>query len=497
MDELEVWTEGPSPKNVALDINGAKSSAETTRSPAGDSSVYSVHHINDGKFDKLWISDEQGKGRVTIELPKIEHISRIVWSRDRLGPTLGSRVFFVPTKYTFEVSLNGKHWKQVVTSSDRLPYSKGDRAELFLMSIFRTEEQDEWNSLKDRKVKLNKDLKALPKLPSAYIGHFKEPEEPTRLLKRGNPMNKGEVIASGSLSAFKSLLPEYRLDPRAPEGARRLMLAQWISDNRNSLTARVLANRLWHYHFGSGFVDTPSDFGFNGSPPTHPMLLDWLARRIHHHGWRLKPLHREIMLSATYQQASFNNQEFIRVDNESRLLWRFPPRRLEAEEIRDAILAVSGKLNLEMGGPGFRLYKYTVDNVASYYPLESSGKEVYRRGVYHQTARSVKDDLLGLYDCPDSTVPTPKRQTTTSPLQALSLLNSKFLINQAQFFAARLASEIGTTDISGQINRAYFLAFGRVPNSEEEAAGITLIRQHGLFIFCRVLLNANEFIYVM
>ncbi len=150
-----------------------------------------------------------------------------------------------------------------------------------------------------------------------------------------------------------------------------------------------------------------------------------------------------------------------------------------------------------MGGPGFRLYKYTVDNVATYYPLENPGEKTYRRGVYHQAARSVKVDLLGAYDCPDSALPAPKREVTISPLQALNLLNSRFLIDQARFFAARLTREAGETHRAGQVDLAYRLAFGRAPKPEETAAATDLIDRHGLFIFCRALLNANELIYVM
>ena len=497
LDELEVWTDGPSPRNVALDTNGTKATAEATRTAGGDTSVYSVDHINDGKFDKLWISADRGKGRVTLGLPRVETIARVIWSRDRLGANQGRFQFFVPTKYIFEASLDGTRWETLADSDARLPYAEENREELFLLSVFSRAEQDEWNSLRKRKADLNEKLKDLPELSVAYIGRFEQPEEPTRLLKRGNPMNKGEVIAPGSLSAFGPMLPGYALDPKAPEGERRLALARWISDDRNALTSRVLANRLWHYHFGKGFVGTPSDFGFNGERPTHPKLLDWLAGRVYHHGWRLKALHREIMLSATYRQSSRGNAQFADIDRDARFLWRFPPRRLEAEEVRDAILAVSGKLNLKMGGPGFRLYKYTVDNVATYYPLENPGEETYRRGVYHQAARSVKVDLLGAYDCPDSTLPAPKREVTISPLQALNLLNSRFLIDQARFFAARLTREAGETHRAGQVDLAYRLAFGRAPKPEETAAATDLIDRHGLFIFCRALLNANELIYVM
>ena len=263
------------------------------------------------------------------------------------------------------------------------------------------------------------------------------------------------------------------------------------------LTARVLANRIWHYHFGKGLVGTPSDFGFNGDRPTHPELLEWLAGHLQELGWRLKPLHREIMLSATYRQSSASHPGNASIDSESRYLWRYPPRRLEAEALRDSILAVSGKLNTTMGGPGFRLYKYTVDNVATYYPLENFDPSTFRRAVYQQTARSVKDDLMSLYDCPDSTSPDPKRVVTTTALQALSLLNSTFIIDQANFFAQRLIRETSGSDIGAQSIRGFQLAFGRRPTTEELNKAVEFIRQNGLMAFCRILFNTNEFVYVM
>jgi len=283
----------------------------------------------------------------------------------------------------------------------------------------------------------------------------------------------------------------------APEGERRLALARWIVDGRNGLTARVLANRLWHYHFGKGLVGTPSDFGFNGEKPTHPELLEWLARRLHHHGWRLKPLHKELMLSATYRQSSGWNPQSAAIDSEARYLWRLPSRRLEAETLRDSILAVSGKLDRTQGGPGFRLYEYTVDNVATYAFRQSFGPETYRRAVYHQSARSVRDDLMGPFDCPDSSLPEPKRVSTTTALQALSLLNNVFITDQAGFFAERLQRQAGESDVNAQVNLAFRLAFGRAPRSQEVAQAVALIGRHGLDVFCRALLNANEFLYVM
>ena len=515
LDELEIWTTGPDSRNVALASTGAKASTASTRTADDDPNAYSVDFtastrtadddpnaysvdfILDGKFAKRWISADPDPnfGEVTVKLARPEAISRVFWSRDRLGAFQKTFLSGVPTEYVFETSIDGKTWREGAATKDRLPYTKAERDELVLMAVLDDQGRRGRRSLLERKKELQAELDAIPKLPTVYAGKFDQPKEPTHLFKLGNPMNKGDAIAPGGLSTLEALLPNFQLDLNAPEGERRLALARWITDDRNPLTPRVLANRVWHYHFGRGLVGTPSDFGFNGERPTHPKLLDWLARRVRMYGWRLKPLHKEIMMSAAYRQSSSYDADAAKIDREARYLWRFPPRRLEAEAIRDAILAVSGKLDPTMGGPGFRLYKYTVDNVATYYPRKEFDAATFRRSVYHQAARSVKVELLGQYDCPDSALPAPKREVSTSPLQALSLLNNPFLLDQARFFADRLERE--AADSEARVARAYRLAFGRAAKPEEKAAAVELIDEHGLVIFCRAILNANEFLYVM
>ena len=252
---------------------------------------------------------------------------------------------------------------------------------------------------------------AEPRLPEAWIGHFRQPSEPTYLMKGGDPQNHGETIAPASLSVLEKVVPTYTLPVNAPEGQRRLALARWMVDRANPLTPRVLVNRLWHYHFGRGIVATPSDFGFQGIRPTHPQLLDWLARQLHANDWRMKPLHRLIVTSQTYRQSSRFEASMAASDADSLYHWRFPPRRLEAEAIRDAMLSVAGKLDLTMGGPGFRLFDYRVDNVAIYAPRDRFGPETYRRSVYHQNPRR-----CGSICSVSSTVPTfrsPRRSATS------------------------------------------------------------------------------------
>ena len=254
---------------------------------------------------------------------------------------------------------------------------------------------------------------------------------------------------------------------------------------------RVLANRVWQHHFGTGIVDTPSDFGFLGSQPTHPELLDFLAQRLIANGWRLKPLHREILLSQTYLQSAAHRADAAKEDKDARLLWRFPPRRLSAEEIRDTMLTVAGKLRLEpMGGPGFRLYKFTQNNVCTYFPLDIHGPETYRRAVYHQNARASVVDVLNDFDLPDIAFAAPKRANTTTPLQALTLLNHSFTLDMAKALAARTRSE-----------RPRRPPPTASPSNANPARRNTKPRSnssppHGPESFCRALLNANELLYL-
>jgi hypothetical protein len=280
-----------------------------------------------------------------------------------------------------------------------------------------------------------------------------------------------------------------------PEQQRRLQLANWIASPGNPLPARVMVNRIWQYHFGVGLVDTPSDFGHNGGVPSHPELLDWLASEFIDSGWSVKQLQKRILTSQAYRQSSQVQADGLRVDANNRLLWRFSPRRLEAEAIRDSILAVSGQLDLRMGGPGFDLFVPNTNYVRVYETKTQFGEGDFRRMIYQNKPRVELDSLFGVFDCPDGGQIQPKRNISITPLQALNLLNSEFLIDQAKRFAERLESSAGN-DTKGQMELAFELAFGRTPDAKESSASEQLILQHGLAVFCRALYNSNEFLSV-
>jgi hypothetical protein len=233
----------------------------------------------------------------------------------------------------------------------------------------------------------------------------------------------------------------------------------------------------------------------NGSKPTHPELLDWLACELMDRAWDLKHIHRLIITSATYCQSSASNPKGIAADASTRLLWRFPPRRLEAESLRDTMLAVSGKLDLKMGGPGFDLFEPNDNYVKVYTTKTNYGPAEFRRMIYQSKPRVELDSIFGDFDCPDAGQAAPKRTVSTTPLQALSLLNSSFALQQCEFLAERVQREAGT-DPARQCERAFLLAFGRIPTSDEAKDARALLQEFGMPALCRALYNANEFIQV-
>ncbi len=264
-------------------------------------------------------------------------------------------------------------------------------------------------------------------------------------LDRGNPLDEREVVAAGGVPAISGINADFHLPPDAPEAARRRRLAEVLTDRDNPLFARVMVNRVWQQHFGSGLVDTPNDFGFNGGRPSDRELLDHLALQFVRSGFRLKALHRAIVTSATYRQGSVGNPQALALDAGNRLLWRYPPRRLEAEAVRDAILTVSGQLNSERGGPGFRDFNLLDQKGTQYYePRDPEGPEFNRRSLYRTWARGGRNTLLDTFDCPDPSVTTPSRSVTTTPQQALALWNNSFVLRMSEHFARRVEQEVGT-----------------------------------------------------
>lgn len=324
---------------------------------------------------------------------------------------------------------------------------------------------------------------------------------PTRVLIRGDYRQPGEPVEAGFLTALagkeSAAVIEQDRYRQFPTRGWRLTLAKWIASPENPLTARVMVNRIWQHHFGRGIVATPSDFGVNGERPTHPELLDWMAHQFVDSGWSIKAMHRLIMTSATYQQAAENPVK-ADADPDNKLLWRFPRRRLSAEEIRDGILYLSGRLNPERGGPSvFPPLPADLADFARYgrggaLMWETNEKETdaRRRSVYTFQRRSMPLPMMAAFDAPVFAESCDRRSSTTTALQALSMMNGALVHEES----VHLAKALRANDRDGQVREAFARILHRAPSAEESAKFAAF--PGGVDAICRVLLNSNEFLYV-
>lgn len=332
----------------------------------------------------------------------------------------------------------------------------------------------------------------------AHIPYFQKPLA-TFVYARGDSRQPRELVTPAGLSALQAagLEMDLALTSNSSDAERRQQLALWLTSPMNPLTARVFVNRVWYYHFGEGIVNTPSDFGFNGGRPSHPELLDWLASTFIESGYDVKRLHRLIVTSSTWRQKSSRDETSdTQRDGENRWFWRANRRRLEGESIRDAMLFVSGAMNAEVGGPSFRdVHVELKENHEFTDPTNEFTSQTSRRSIYRLWARSGNLPLLESLDCPDPTVTAPRRASTTTPLQALSLLHNGWVVQVSQHFAKRVQTDAGDA-LSEQVKRAYFLALARQPTDRERTLAVSFVERHGLPLFCQALLNTNEFLFI-
>lgn len=493
LTEFQVWSADQPERNVALASHGTVAEGAKSTTAEDFPEAYGPQYCIDGATGEAWFIGNPPE--LVLTFPQIERVNRITFINARGDrDTDDSKVRGAsPCEYEVQLSIDGKNWKTVASDEGREPWSYAHGIGK-LRGEIQTEDETKQLADIDRRIGRTKAAIArIPKMTQAFAGNFATPKSPTYVHKGGDPMKPGDMVVPSSLEVLDRMPVSFELKNGSEEGQRRLALAKWITDDTNPLTPRVLANRVWQYHFGNGIVDSPSDFGFLGSKPSHPELLDFLAKRLIKNGWKLKSLHRDILLSRVYQQSASYVEASARQDKDARLLWRFPPRRLSAEEIRDTILSVAGKLQVDpMGGAGFRLYKFTQNNVCTYFPLDIHGQETFRRSVYHQNARASVVDVLNDFDLPDIAFAAPRRANTTTPLQALTLLNHSFTLDMSKALAERIDADSVDTIISN----AYGIVLQRRPSAEENATATGLVSKHGPEAFCRALLNANELIYI-
>ncbi len=392
---------------------------------------------------------------------------------------------------------------------DRAAAAANDRPAVIARKLpdFLTQEQEQQYK------KLRRELNRLGQIPemnrvlALSVNNCLIHPPQTHVMMRGNPHSPAAKVEPG----FPQVLgfPDPKIPP-APNGAktsgRRRVLADWIASPENPVTARVFVNRLWQHHFGRGIVASTNDFGKFGTPPTHPELLDWLASEFVRTGWKIKPMHKLIMMSNAYQMSAKATNEGLVEDPSNSLFWRFDIRRLTAEEIRDSFLTISGELNLRLGGPS--VYPKISKEVLAGQSRPGEGwptsppEVANRRSIYVHIKRSLRLPILAQHDQADTDSTCPVRYTTTVPTQALGLLNGDFAHETATAFAARLKKE--AKDLPSQVRRAIRLTTGRVPSVNEIKKDLAFIAElrkkqnaaEALRTYCLMLLNTNEFVYV-
>ena len=330
----------------------------------------------------------------------------------------------------------------------------------------------------------------------SFVGNFIQPKI-THVLHRGSPENPRDIVPP---AAPKILSGDLGIDNTASGRARRAEFAEWMVGKKNPLTARVMANRIWQHVFGAGLVVTGGDFGRAGAPPSHPELLDWIATEFSNPSrpegtpWSMKELIRIFVTSDAFQRSNQPSDIGLEKDATSSLLWRFPPRRVEAEVIRDGILLASGKLNRKMGGRSYRIHNIK-KTYAQWEVLNNFGPETWRRMIYQERMRRVDDQIFTAFDFPDCGQVRAKRPVSTTPLQALNLMNSDFVVDQAKHLATRAMNE-SNANLKASVIRVFELIFSRKPMKEELNASLQIAKDRGLEIVCRALINSNEYAFL-
>jgi mono/diheme cytochrome c family protein/cytochrome c553 len=457
---------------------------------------------HDHKFDPIDTADYYGLAGILKSTRAMEHYKKVARWHENLLPSPEADA--IKARYDAEVAAAMKAIDSLVAEADskvRAGLSPGATLPDKLESLYSPETLAELKKRRDELASLQKNP---PELPSAMgATEDRVADEPIHL--RGDPLKVGAVVPRHVPPAIRGpARPQF-----ASSQSGRRELAEWLIDPQHPLTSRVLVNRVWRWHFGAGLVRTTDNFGLLGESPTHPELLDWLAGRLVSDGWSLKSLHRQILASSTYQQSSVPQAESLARDPENRLLGRFAVRRLEAEAVRDALLAVGGQLDTTIGGT-----LLTVKNRGYFFDHTSKDLTDYnsrRRSLYLPVVRNNVYDVLALLDFPDPAIPSSDRSTTTIAPQALLMLNSELVMESATDFARRLLAESGTD--AQRIERMYVLAYGRTAAPAEIDAGLTFLaaaqralvpaesdtglrQQQAWAVLCQTILAANEFVYV-
>ena len=491
LDELEIFGPNDRRRNLALAANGTQAFSPTEMAVVRAE----LRKVNDGKFGtEGWgcRAPKDGKQKPFIEFTfkQPEKFNRIRLSTNRED--------FLETDYLEGLNRFNFGGYQVETLDENGDWTR-------VASTMGSEALNRKHP--QRAVKLTRLQELIAQVSEegptpSFVARFIQPAT-THVLGRGSPENPREEVPPAGLSELDGTL-ELPNDAGGP--SRRKAFAKWITQESNPLTARVAANRLWQHVFGQGIVTTTSDFGAAGALPTHPELLDWLSAELmnpllpHHDSaglptpWSLKHMIRIMVMSEAFRQSSLPREKGIATDANSALLWRFPSKRLEAEVIRDSILQASGNLSAEVGGRSYRIHNIK-KRYSQWQVVNNYGPETWRRMIYQERMRRVDDQMFTAFDFPDCGQVRARRPVSTTPLQALNLMNSSFVIQQCKLIAARAAQESGG-DQEASIHRCFDLVLGRSPTAPELELCATVLDADGLELVCRALINSNEFAFL-
>lgn len=486
IDELEVFGTVDFRENLAASRAGTKLVDDGEMADAGSP----VERANDGQYGTMiWKSKAPADGKkkpwVEIHFAEAQKVNRFRFSSNR--------------EYYFE--------------TDYL--EQGGQGQFPGYRILALQEDGRWQEVGGTQeardaLKMNPALRAASKRLHqhladlaeegprySFIGRFQKPDV-THVFRRGSPETPGDQVVP---AGFTILDGDLGLDSAASDAERRKRFAEWVTRPENPLTARVLVNRVWHHLFGTGIVPTTADFGKAGTPPSHPELLDYLAAEFVNpqtsgiKPWSVKDLIRRIVLTDAFRQSSAPRDDGLRADAGDALLWRFAPRRVEAEVLRDSVLQAAGRLDLSIGGRSYRIHNVK-KTYAQWEVVDNHGPQTWRRMLYQERMRRVDDQIFTAFDFPDCGQVRPKRPVSTTPLQALNLMNSDFVVEQSEYVAQRAARDTSANDSEAQVRRCFQLLLGRRPSDDELSACLAVVKESGLAIVCRTLINSNELAFL-
>lgn len=487
LDELEVLGPNAQNENLAHRRRGTKVSGFPEK---GIERRNPIQRVNDGQYGTMtWRAkvdkdaEERPWVRFDFEQPETINRLRLSSNREYFYDTdyLDKKPYLPRYEYDLDILRDDGTWQP--------------RVGTWYVNRKLNEKHPERKAALDEIQRLIGTLAEEGPRPS-FVGRFVRPKA-THVLLRGSPENPRDEVMPAGPAVFGG---DLGLTSQASGSKRRAEFAKWITSDNNPLTARVMVNRIWHHVFGSGIVPTTSDFGKAGAPPTHPELLDWLAAEFTHPAnpgskpWSIKSMIRQLVMTRAFRQTSAPNSQGVAKDAGSSLLWRFPPKRVEAEVIRDSILQASASLDRTIGGRGYRIHNVK-KTYAQWQVLDNHGPETWRRMLYQERMRRVDDGMFTAFDFPDCGQVRAKRPVSTTPLQALNLMNSDFVIEQSKRIADRAEKDAGG-DKAKAVNRCFRLLLGRSPDRQERQDCLALAKAEGLSLVCRALINSNEFAFL-